>query len=79
MVLDMSEPYAGKSREQMFENIRIATENNVRSRFTYRDRAVDDAGNTNPWVYYVDVVGFQGMENTGNVWSGQFELTVAEV
>ena len=79
MVIDMSEPYAGKSREQMFENIRIATENNIRSRFTFRDRGADDAGNANPWVYYVDVVGFQGMENTGNIWSGQFELTVAEV
>jgi hypothetical protein len=75
----MSQGHGGKTLEQMFENMRIAAENNVLSRFTFRNRTADDAGNTDPWVYFVDVVGFNAMENTGNVWSGEFELILAEV
>jgi len=79
VIIDMSEPYGDNTLEQMFENIRIAAENNVLSRFTFRDRAADDAGNSNPWVYYVDVQGFTAVEHTGNVWAGQFVLTLGEV
>ena len=79
VTVDMSRPYGGRTLEQMFENLRIASENNVKSRFTFRNRTADDAGNTNPWVYYVDVVGYQALENTGNVWTGDFRLTLAEV
>jgi hypothetical protein len=79
VVVDLAQGYAGKTPEQMFENLRIAGENNVRSRFTIRDRDADDAGNTNPWVYYVDVVGFESVESTGNVWAGTHRLTLAEV
>lgn len=80
VVIDLSQPqYGDKTREELFEALRVAAENNVTSRFTFRDRGADDAGNSNPWVYYVDVVGFQSLESTGNVWAGDFELTVAEV
>jgi hypothetical protein len=79
VTVDMSQGHGGKTLEQMFENMRIAAENNVLSRFTFRNRTADDAGNTDPWVYFVDVVGFNAMENTGNVWSGEFELILAEV
>lgn len=79
VVIDLSQGYGGQTLETMFENLRIAAENNVMSRFTFRDRDADDAGNTNPWVYFVDVVGFKSIENTGNVWAGDFELTLAEV
>jgi len=79
VTVDLSKSYGGKTPEQMFESLRIASENNVQSRFTFRDRDADDAGNSNPWVYYVDIIGFQALENTGNVWAGEFQLTLAEV
>jgi hypothetical protein len=79
MTVDLSQEVAGQSREKMFENLRIAAENNVLSRFTFRNRDADDAGNSNPWVYYVDVIGFEAIETTGNVWAGDFNLVVAEV
>lgn len=79
VVIDMSEGYGGLTPEQMFENLRIAAESNVLSRLTFRDRDADDAGNSNPWVYHVDVVGFEALENTGNLWAGDIQLTLAEV
>jgi len=78
MVVDLSKGYGGLTPEQMHEQLRIAAENNVMSRFTFRDRDADDAGNSNPWVYHVDVVGFEATENTGNVWTGQYQLILAE-
>ena len=79
MTVDLSQEVSGQSREKMFENLRIAAENNVLSRFTFRNRDADDADNSNPWVYYVDVIGFEAVESTGNVWAGDFNLVVAEV
>ena len=79
VVIDMSEPYGGQTLEKMFENIRIATENNALSRFTFRNKSADDAGNSNPWVYYVDVLDLKAVEHTGNVWAGEFLLTLGEV
>jgi len=79
VTVDLSNGYNGQTREEMFENLRIAAENNVMSRFTFRDRDADDAGNSNPWVYFVDVVAFDAIENTGNVWAGEYNLVLAEV
>lgn len=79
VTVDLSNGYNGQTREEMFENLRIAAENNVLSRFTFRDRDADDAGNSNPWVYFVDIIAFDAIENTGNVWTGEFNLVLAEV
>ena len=79
MTVDLSKNFSDQTREQMFENLRIAAENNVLSRFTFRDRDADDAGNANPWVYFVDVIAFDALENTGNVWAGEYNLVLGEV
>jgi len=77
--VDLSSSYDGKSKEQMFENLRATAEQNAMSRFTFRDRDSDDAGNTNPYVYYVDVIGLQALENTGSEFASKFQLTLAEL
>ena len=71
--------HAGKSREEMFENLRSAVESGTLVEFTFRDRAADDAGNSNPYNYYVKSRSAVGLEKTGNDWSGLVTLTLVEV
>lgn len=79
VTVDLSSAYGGASKELMFENLRAAVEANLKSRFTFRDRDADDAGNTNPYVYYVDIVSALGLERTGNDWSGEVTLLLVEI
>ena len=71
--------HAGKSREEMFENLRSAVESGTLVEFTFRDRTADDAGNSNPYNYYVKSRSAVGIEKTGNDWSGLVTLTLVEV
>ena len=79
MVIDLSKPYGGNSSEQMFENLRTAIEANTRSSFSFRNRTANDAGATNPYLYYVDVLGATGVEQSGNNFGGELTLFLAEV
>jgi len=63
----------------MFENLRSAVESGTLVEFTFRDRTADDAGNSNPYNYYVKSRSAVGLEKTGNDWSGLVTLTLVEV
>ena len=71
--------YAGKSREEMFENLRGAVESGTLVEFTFRNRDADDAGNSNPYNYYVKIRSAVGIERTGDDWSGMGTITMVEV
>jgi hypothetical protein len=63
----------------MFENLRTAIEANTRSSFSFRNRDANDAGASNPYLYYVDILGATGIEQSGNNFSGELTLFLAEV
>ena len=79
VVIDLTKPYGGSSSEQMFENLRTAIEANTRSSFSFRTRDANDAGDSNPYLYYVDILGATGIEQSGNNFSGELTLFLAEV
>ena len=68
-----------QSAEQLLENLYTAFRNDALVAFTYRDRDADDAGNANPWDYYVRVMQMTGAEETGHDFSGELVLALLEV
>ena len=47
--------------------------------FTFRNRGTDDDSESNPYNYYVKVVGCQIKQGTGEDWFGEVLLTVEEI
>lgn len=79
VTVDLSrDEYGGQSREQMYENLEATIASNLKVEFTYRNRTADDAGNADPYNYFVNVTTDSGQDKTGVDWTGKKTLTLVE-
>lgn len=66
----------GRSAEQLFDNLVTAVESVSRVEVTWRNREANDGGTANPYNYYMKIVQFTGVEETGQDFSGTYRLTM---
>jgi len=71
--------YNGVSAQTMYENMIAAVESLLMVPVTWRDLALDDAGNVDPYLYYMDVRASTGTEYTGWDYSGEHNLLMIEL
>lgn len=76
---EMTGESSGFTREALFDQLRTIISSNLLVSFTFRDRDADDSGVANAYTYYVDVSQEQGLEQTGEDWGSEFQLTLVEV
>ena len=68
----------GQSAEQMYDNLVTATASGVMVEVTWRNRDANEAGTANPYNYYMDVVQFTGVEETGHDFSGEHQVVMVQ-
>ena len=72
-------PDYGQRAEHQLDTIINAVGSTLLLDFTYRNRATDDDGDSNPYNQFVKVIAVQILANTGEDWDGTAKITVEEV
>ena len=69
----------GGTPEELHEALDNALALRTFPELTYRNRDANSDGDSNPYNYYVKIVGFDMTELTGNDWSGKVQIQAVEV